>query len=168
MGVVVLMVNATGPSRCDKSPTSPFLQRLARLPNGIGFFFILLSGWLFASDCSLPHLSMAQFPSATNSQFLLDRDFHPIVGRFKEGRCPWRPRFLFRALHSAQLFKRGAIMVPKFVDLGGIRAEGDPGASASIDPSVTPPVTFVGKFALGDINTGFECGNLCLELADSL
>jgi len=64
----------------DTSRASPLPQRLARLSDCIRFNMVLLTGWMFASGCSPPHLSMTQLPSATESQLLSGRDFHPTVG----------------------------------------------------------------------------------------
>ena len=47
---------------------SPFTRRLAVVCDRIEFIIVLIAGWLFASGCSPPHLSVMQLPSATEIQ----------------------------------------------------------------------------------------------------
>jgi hypothetical protein len=50
------------------SRASPFTRRLAVVCDRIEFIIVLIAGWLFASGCFPPHLSVTQLPSATEIQ----------------------------------------------------------------------------------------------------
>jgi hypothetical protein len=56
----------SGPAGASRA--SPLSRRLAVVSDRIEFSIVLLAGWLFASGCSPPHLSVTQLPSATEVQ----------------------------------------------------------------------------------------------------